>query len=575
MNNNLRVDNEFRFSGELTKKKLIQYFPAMLITNISTLLLISVDGLVVGNFCGKSALSSVNIFYPATLAIGIISTILSAGAAARLSEGMGKIDIRGLYKTRSTLKILMIIAALFVAVIQIPIVYIIISSYSLSSEMNSLVWSYAIGIMISLPFGLISTIGVLQLQIVGKMKVLMGLACLEGGANLVLDLLFVGAFDMGVAGAGYGTAGANIIRCTTTLIYLIKKTDMFHTGGEKATLIEAGEILKRGLPDSTNSLMMAIQNYVIMSVVLSAFGEEGGTIRGVCSFAFNVASVVFTSVQGSVRPLSGLFSGAKNYRGLRILVQQGVIAASVLTAIVVVVAEFFPGLFYTVHGVDDIPSGGYLSLRIFVLYLVFKAIDEIFRLYFTNRRIYKFSTTLAIVGNATLPLFAFVFGHVFRAEMIFLSYLCTETIILIANLIRYFKLLHNDKKSRSENETDIYVTVSVNDAVECSRQIRAYANEHNVNKKYAFRTALCVEEMVAYAKATHDSEDVNIQVMIRFLKDSALLMIIDDGACIYLDKEEANERLVTTNYGLLKKVSSSVEYQYVLDMNYTVCRYEG
>ena len=109
--------------------------------------------------------------------------------------------------------------------------------------------------------------------------------------------------------------------------------------------------------------------------------------------------------------------------------------------------------------------------------------------------------------------------------------------------------------------------------MECSRQIRGFASENNINNKHAFRAALCVEEMAAYAEKTHDSKEVDIQVMIRFMKDNAILMVIDDGKCIYLNNEEANQKIVTSNYGLLKKLSKTVEYQYVLDMNYTVCRY--
>ena len=254
--------------------------------------------------------------------------LISAGASARLSQGMGQIDIKGLYKTRSTLRVIMILTAIFISLAQIPLVYLIISSYHLSPDMNSLVWSYAIGIMISSPFGLISSIGVLQLQIIGKMKVLMGLAALEGAVNLLLDLLFVGPLNMGVAGAGYGTAAANVVRCTTTLVYLIWKTDLFKTGGEKPSLREAKEILVLGLPDSANQAMSALQNYVIVAVLLMVFGESGGTIKGVCGFAYSIANALVGGVAGSVRPLCGLFSGAENFKGLRVLMRQGIGAAT-------------------------------------------------------------------------------------------------------------------------------------------------------------------------------------------------------------------------------------------------------
>ena len=67
--------------------------------------------------------------------------------------------------------------------------------------------------------------------------------------NLVFDLLFVGVFKMGVAGAGYGTAVASIVRCIITVIFLIKKTDVYNSGGVKGTGEDIKTILTCGLPE--------------------------------------------------------------------------------------------------------------------------------------------------------------------------------------------------------------------------------------------------------------------------------------------------------------------------------------
>jgi hypothetical protein len=48
--------------------------------------------------------------------------------------------------------------------------------------------------------------------------------------------------------------------------------------------------------------------------------------------------------------------------------------------------------------------------------------------------------------------------------------------------------------------------------------------------------------------------------------------MVDDGRCIALDENESTQTLITDNYELLKKVSKSLEYQYILNMNYTVIR---
>ena len=105
-----QIKQRFKRTGELTRKKLIEYIPAMLITNLSTLLLISVDGLVVGNLVGGKALSAVNIFSPATLLIGVISTLIASGIGICLSTGIGTNDPQKLLRTKGAMKKMMAIS---------------------------------------------------------------------------------------------------------------------------------------------------------------------------------------------------------------------------------------------------------------------------------------------------------------------------------------------------------------------------------------------------------------------------------------------------------------------------------
>lgn len=49
--------------------------------------------------------------------------------------------------------------------------------------------------------------------------------------------------------------------------------------------------------------------------------------------------------------------------------------------------------------------------------------------------------------------------------------------------------------------------------------------------------------------------------------------MMDDGKCIALDENPETQELITDNYSLLKKIAKSVEYQYILNMNYTLIRF--
>ena len=64
----------------------------MIATNISTLLLITVDGIVAGNLVGEDALSAISIFGPVDTFIGAITAVVSTGASAVLSSRIGEVD---------------------------------------------------------------------------------------------------------------------------------------------------------------------------------------------------------------------------------------------------------------------------------------------------------------------------------------------------------------------------------------------------------------------------------------------------------------------------------------------------
>ena len=568
-----KIKERFHRNGALTGSKLLEYIPAMLITNLSVLMLLSVDGIVVGNLVGANALSAVNIFAPATTMIGVASALVASGAGSAISTCMGRNDIDALRHIKSAVRLMMIIAAVVMSIVQIPLVYLIISSYNLSPEMNQTTWLYAVGIMISTPFGLISTVGVYQLQIVGKMKVLVWLSAMEGIINLALDLLFVGVLRMGVTGAGFGTACANVVRSTATVIYLARKTDLFRTNGVKARWSDIKEILSCGLPEASNSGINAFQNYFMIQVILSVFGATGGVIKGVCSFCLSLVNVVINGIQGSMRPLAGILTGGEDHEGLRLLMRQCVGLVVCAVGAITLVMEFNPGWFFFIHGVKEIPDGGLLSLRFYVVYFVFKGINSLFRLYLTNRKDTKFSTRLTVFGNATLPGFAFLLSLVFSAPFIWFSYLLTELLILSFNLWRYRKWLRQDAENLDPKTSTLYLTVESERAIEASKEIQQYAVEHGYSGTIANKIGLCMEEMVAYATKSQGKDDIRIQITVRFSENEVLFAMLDDGKCIALDENKEMQDLTVDNYEFIKKLAKSVQYQYILDMNYSILRF--
>jgi len=63
---------------------------------------------------------------------------------------------------------------------------------------------------------------------------------------------------------------------------------------------------------------------------------------------------------------------------------------------------------------------------------------------------------------------------------------------------------------------------------------------------------------------------MEVYIIIRLAMDEGRFIMMDTGRRLALDEDRESRELVTENYNLIKKLAKTVEYQYVLDMNYSV-----
>lgn len=158
-NNNELTIRDFNRNNSLVKRKLLEFLPVMILTNLSNLLLISVDGLVVGNLVSSDALASVNIFAPINSMIGVFSVLSSVGIGAAISNAIGTNNQENINRMkRVSLRFLLIMTAV-ITFLQLPLIYLVIKLYRLDPEISVMVWQYAVGNMICTPLGFISSVG--------------------------------------------------------------------------------------------------------------------------------------------------------------------------------------------------------------------------------------------------------------------------------------------------------------------------------------------------------------------------------------------------------------------------------
>ena len=117
-----------------------------------------------------------------------------------------------------------------------------------------------------------------------------------GVMNLILNLIFVIAFKMDVAGVGWATVISQCFAAVAVLVILVREKDDFKLNFRRLAINThiLAKIVKIGLPAGFQGIMFSFSNVIIQSSV-NSFGAI--TIAGNAA-AVNLEGFVYTSMNG-------------------------------------------------------------------------------------------------------------------------------------------------------------------------------------------------------------------------------------------------------------------------------------
>ena len=227
-----------------------------------------------------------------------------------------------------------------------------------------------------------------------------------------------------------------------------------------------------------------------------------------------------------------------------------------------------PNVLYSIYKVDTVPDGGLMSLRIYAVYLLLAGVNDILRLFLVNQKDTGFAAIMPVLRTAVRLIAAYLFCVILPAPFIWLAHSISEGGECFLNIKRYFKWIEKEEQ-KTDGANILYLSVKPSEAVEASKMIRNYADALAYPKRISYRVSLAMEEMVAYSKQAQEGAEVESQIVIRLTQDKAVFLMIDNGIQIVFDDDMEKVAIVTDNYNLLKRLASSLEHQYLLNINYT------
>ena len=207
-------------------KLIVQFALPIMAGNLLQQLYNTADTIIVGNFNGQQALSAVGSCASLTALFTALAIGFSIGAGVLISQYFGANRLEELRRYAASSIVLMLLLGLLMSAIGFCSAELLLARFlgtpqALLPQAALYFTIYAAGLVFQFGYNIAAAI----LRALGDSKATLYFLLVSSVLNVALDLLFVAAFRMGVAGAAIATVISQIVSCG--FLFLQKLVNLF------------------------------------------------------------------------------------------------------------------------------------------------------------------------------------------------------------------------------------------------------------------------------------------------------------------------------------------------------------
>jgi len=276
---------------------LLRFAFPVLVTGVLQVLFNAADIMVVGQFGSEHSLAAVSSTGSITALIVNLFIGLTAGTTVLCARFFGSGDEKALSETVHTSIAISLIIGAFLTAVGLIFSEPLLRLMGVPDEVLPLsvlyMEIYFVGMIPSLVYNFAASV----LRAVGDTKRPMYFLTLAGVLNVLLNLLFVMALKMDVAGVALATVISQTVSAILTVICLMRESEDIRLVLSKLRISgkRLWQIVAIGLPSGLHSTMFNLANVVIQSSV-NAFGPVAMAGNGASG---SIESLMFTAL-GSI-----------------------------------------------------------------------------------------------------------------------------------------------------------------------------------------------------------------------------------------------------------------------------------
>ena len=484
----------------IVKKIFLAMLAPTILMNLTTAIGSMADTVIIGHYLDDASLSVVTFATPIYMVINALAALFAVGGCIAMSIDSGKGDKATANKSFSISVEMIVLSGTLLLLAGIFLMDPITHWLGAEEDIFESVKIYARIILIGAPIFALNISLAFFVRNDGRPTLSMIGMFTSIIVDIILNVGFVGALHMGVAGAAYSTVIGQLVSAAVigSHFFTAKNTLRFRLTFDSTVL----RIIKNGGSSALHFVYQFV-TILILNHFLSTLAGTNGVV--IYTVVFNLSTVslsVFEGISQTIQPMVSTYYGEKSYRHIRETMRLAFTTVFVVCGLVTVVLEVIPQVVPTVFGIDDavLIEQSSQAVRIYAAGMIITTANVVLGYYLQSTE--QNFTAAVMISLRSLVLFLFftiLLGKFFGMNGVWAAYTAAEVVSFIVCII----MLRIKQRKLGAGETKVDIMLldeEIKAAQVCLICNCTSDNAEHYRKKVieVIKEELCLDSTLAY-----------------------------------------------------------------------------
>ncbi|WP_407422042.1 MATE family efflux transporter [Methanobrevibacter sp.] len=556
-----------------------EYIFGAVIAVVCTILVVLLNGIIVGNFFGEIGLAAFCLALPIIYANLAIGYIFAYGGSIVASNNMA--DKKRINNNFTVVCIVAAIVGIVLTILLLIFTSDVAQILGASGESLNATVSLMKGLFLVILPLMFLYIFINYSRIDGYPLLGLYAGLLLFLSNLILNLVFIMIFKTDIFGVGLATALSTIITVLFLLTHFLSRRSTFKFQKNLEFKMELSQIIKSGLPNALNQIYNMLRTIITNNVGLMV----GGLILlGALSIQSNVYLLLCSVGVGfgsTTLALGGLFYGEKDKTQLEQLLEISIKSSLVIISIIALFLFIFAPYFVYMFGKNpEVFDAAVRGLRIFSWSLPFSGLCFILLNFYNATQQLKIANYISFAHSFLfLSAFAIIFSFLMGSDGIWISFVLCEIVTLLS--LPFLIKLKTKKFPKSLSDfvimdenlfpcEDTYVAYveSEEELLDVVENINQNLSDSDLDDDTILKIQLILEEMGTsiFNHAYKSKKDKYINIRILYKNTEEIIIYFQDNGIPFDIEKDFQNRKENFEIKIIKNFSKDIEHNY----NYNV-----